>query len=249
MTKSPRTLRLMKIFITALILAASTFSAAPANAAERLTVIELFTSQGCSSCPPADAMLKTLRDRPNVLTLSWAVDYWDRLGWKDTFGSAYNTSRQSAYNRRFGRRGNYTPQMVFDGRTEGVGSRTSEVRKAFEAARNAKHPYQAPVLTLNGSTVKLALKSNDAMKNVSVRIVWFLADAKVQIGRGENGGRHLEYTNVVLNTKVIDGWDGTAKNFTLDADKARAFGADHVAVLLQDKNGHGPIVGAAVIDL
>jgi len=239
----------MKILITALILAASTFAAAPANATERLTVIELFTSQGCSSCPPADAMLKTLRDRPNVLTLSWAVDYWDRLGWKDTFGSRYNTNRQSAYNRRFGRWGNYTPQMVFDGRTEGVGSRTSEVRKAFEKARNTDIPYLTPELTLKGGTVELALKNHAAMKNVSVRIVWFLADATVQIGRGENGGRHLEYTNVVLDTEVFNGWDGTAKSFILNADKARAIGADHVAVLLQDKNEHGPIIGAAAIHL
>ena len=243
----------MNKFLTAIIIAVSAqlaaFAPLSADDNARLTVIELFTSQGCSSCPPADAILKTMRDRPAVLTLSWPVDYWDRLGWEDTFADPYNSMRQTAYNKRFGRGGVFTPQMVIDGRVQSVGSMADEVRQAVEDARAIKRPHLAPEITVDGDKVTFTLPTNADMKMVAVRYVWYMADATVQIGDGENIGRKLHYTNVVLNSEVIEDWDGKAKNYTMNAAKARAAGADHVAILLQDMYGHGPMVGAAFMAL
>jgi len=232
-------------------IALTTISFVPGQAADaaRLTVIELFTSQGCSSCPPADSILKTMRDRPGVLTLSWPVDYWDRLGWEDTFATAANSMRQKAYNKRFGRGGVFTPQMVFDGRVQCVGSMAEEVRDAVKKARAIERPNLVPALALDGESVQVSLGDHADMKMVAVRVVWYLSDADVEIGDGENQGRHLHYTNVVLDSEVLEDWDGKAKNFVLDAAAARAAGADHVAILLQDYYGHGPVVGAAYLPL
>jgi len=243
----------MKKFLTILALAVSAQLAAfsPINADEdaRLTVIELFTSQGCSSCPPADAILKTMRDRPGLLTLSWPVDYWDRLGWEDTFADPYNSMRQTAYNKRFGRGGVFTPQMVIDGRVQSVGSMADEVRQAVEEARTIKRPHVTPVITVDGDKVSFTLPTSADMKMVAVRYAWYMADASVQIGDGENMGRTLHYTNVVLKSEVIEDWDGKEKSYTLNAAKARKAGADHVAILLQDMYGHGPMVGAGSMPL
>jgi len=239
------------VSITFAALAAFSVALSPVRADDdaRLTVIELFTSQGCSSCPPADAILKTMRDRPAVLTLSWPVDYWDRLGWEDTFADPYNSMRQTAYNKRFGRGGVFTPQMVIDGRVQSVGSMADEVRQAVADARTIERPHLTPKITVDGDKVTFLLPTDADMKMVAVRYVWYMADATVQIGDGENMGRKLHYTNVVLKSEVIEDWDGKAKSYTLDAATARAAGADHVAVLLQDMYGHGPMVGAAYTEL
>ncbi|PCI60263.1 MAG: hypothetical protein COB37_09675 [Kordiimonadales bacterium] len=239
----------MKKFLATLLLISSASFFNGALAAERLTVIELFTSQGCSSCPPADALLKTMRDRPNMLTLSWPVDYWDRLGWEDTFGKKYHSMRQKAYNKRFQRAGVFTPQMVFDGRLQAVGSKDGEVQKCIIDARAIERPHLTPDIKVNGDTVEFSLEDYADLTMVAVRVVWYLADVDVKIGDGENQGRSLHYTNVVLDTEILEDWDGKAKSFVVDMRKARAMGADHVAVLLQDEYGHGPMVGAAMTTL
>jgi len=239
----------MKKILLATVLAIFIVLPTRADDAVRLTVIELFTSQGCSSCPPADAILKTMRDRPGVLTLSWPVDYWDRLGWEDTFADPYNSMRQTAYNKRFGRGGVFTPQMVIDGRVQSVGSMADDVRESVEKARAIDRPHLSPEIQLVGNQVKVSLPNHADMKMVSVRFVWFMADATVKIGDGENQGRTLHYTNVVLDSEVIEDWNGKAKTYALDATEARTSGADHVAILLQDMYGHGPIVGAAFLPL
>jgi len=239
----------MKKYIAACLLLAGLSSAVFAGDDKRITVVELFTSQGCSSCPPADAALKKLRKDPNLLTLSWAVDYWDRLGWKDTFSSRAATKRQSAYNTRFKRRSNYTPQMVFDGRTEGVGSRKLAVMMGLGKARLVQRPHHTPALSLADGKVAVSLTDDTSIKDVKVRAVWYLADAEVEIGSGENRNRILEYTNIVLASKIVGSWDGNAKNLRLDTKKARKLGADHIAVLLHSDNGHGPIMGAAKLAL
>ena len=227
-------------------------SMAPADAEEnrnRITVVELFTSQGCNSCPPADTALEDLRDRPGLLTLSWPVDYWDRLGWKDTFGSPAHTERQIAYNQRLGRRGVYTPQMVFDGRFQGVGSRKSEIRQALFNARSDDHIYVAPGTGLDGQTIRIDLPKTDLSNtgSIAVRVVWFLADADVQIGRGENRGRKLHYTNVVRQSDILGQWTGEMHTLELETSIGAAAGADHLAVLLHEKNGHGAIIGASSV--
>lgn len=213
----------------------------------RLTVIELFTSQGCSSCPPADAILKTMRDRPGILTLSWAVDYWDRLGWEDTYATPYNSMRQTAYNKRLKRGGVFTPQMIFDGRVQCVGSKTEKVRSGVEKAREIERPYAEPSLALNGDNITISLPAATDMNMVSIRLVWYQENAVVEIGDGENQGRTLHYTNIVRATELLDEWDGSEDIRTVT--HAPPAGADHVAVLLQEDYGHGPIVGAATLPL
>jgi hypothetical protein len=213
--------------------------------APRLTVVELFTSQGCSSCPPADAALKSLRDRPGILTLSWPVDYWDRLGWEDTFAQPHNAVRQAAYNKRLGRGGVFTPQMIIDGRFQCVGSKPEKVRGSIEKARDVNRPVYQPELKRRADgNFDLMLPKTPMDGMIAVRIAWYLADASVQIGDGENQGRTLHYTNVVRASHMLEDWKGGAMTVTLEAEEGLNAGADHVAILLQDDYGHGPIVGA-----
>lgn len=232
-------------FISSLLLAP--LCAAQDNGEPQLTVVELFTSQGCSSCPPADAILKTFRDRPGILTLSWAVDYWDRLGWEDTFATPYNTMRQTAYNKRLKRGGVFTPQMVFDGRVQCVGSKTEKVRTGIERARDVARPRVPVSLVQKGSQIEINLPAQEGLKMVAVRVVWYQADAMVEIGDGENQGRTLHYTNIVRATNLLEEWNGSEQVRTIDVEAPD--GADHVAVLLQDEYGHGPMVGAVSLEL
>jgi hypothetical protein len=217
---------------------------------ERLTVIELFTSQGCSSCPPADAALKSMRNRPNILTLSWAVDYWDRLGWEDTYASPNHTKRQVAYNKRFGRGGVYTPQMIFDGSFQSIGSQNSAIRDAIEKSRNVDRLNIQPTLTPAGETITLALPATGGISDtVAIRVVWYLSDAEVEISRGENEGRVLHYTNVVRGSDMLPDWDGSSQSLSLNIADGISLGADHVAVLLHDGYLHGKIIGAASMSI
>ncbi|MCJ9428136.1 DUF1223 domain-containing protein [Kordiimonas marina] len=219
------------------------------TANQRLVVIELFTSQGCSSCPPADAALRSLRDRPGILTLSWPVNYWDRLGWEDTFAKPNNGMRQAAYNKRLGRGGVFTPQMVFDGRLQCVGSKPDEIRMGIAKERAIKSLFVSPVIKQSGSHISVSLPETALKKDATVRVVWYLGDAEVEVGGGENSGRLLHYTNVVRRTDILKDWDGRAVSLSLDAKRGEAAGADHVAILLQSGYRHGPIVGAASLTL
>lgn len=224
-------------------------TAVMAQDADRPTVVELFTSQGCSSCPPADAALKALRDRPGMLTLSWAVDYWDRLGWEDTFAHPHNAMRQAAYNKRFGRGGVFTPQMVFDGRYQSVGSDQSAVREAVADAKADPRPTVVPTLELNGNRIRLDLPATEVPDSVALVTAWYLGDATVEIGEGENQGRTLHYTNVVRLADMLPDWDGSATSIEIDMTPGLEAGADHFAILMHEGYYHGPIIGAASIAL
>lgn len=243
-------LKTLMSLVTATLLAVPSLAQSVSGDAPRLTVVELFTSQGCSSCPPADAVLKSLRDRPGTLTLSWPVDYWDRLGWEDTFAQPHNAVRQAAYNKRLGRGGVFTPQMIIDGRLQCVGSKPEKVRANIEKARNIDRMVYEPVLTRRADgDFDLSLPEVPMNGMIAVRIVWYLSDAAVQIGDGENQGRTLHYTNVVRASDLLSDWKGGAATLTLKASDGAAAGADHVAVLLQEEYGHGPIVGAASLKI
>ncbi len=225
------------------------WSALADEPADRLTVVELFTSQGCSSCPPADAALRSLRGRPGLLTLSWPVDYWDRLGWEDTLATPMNAVRQAAYNKRLGRGGVFTPQMVFDGRLQCVGSKNEEIHEAIKKARSIERPEIRMVLMEENQRLLLQLSPTSLQKMITVHVVWYMADVEIEVGSGENRGRKLHYTNVVRASDMITDWDGKARIIPLDTKKPMAAGADHVAVLLQEGYGHGPIVGANRVSL
>lgn len=213
------------------ILAALTFAAAPATAAP-LTVVELFTSQGCSDCPPANANFREIAERPDVLALSFSVTYWDRLGWKDTFGRMEFTDRQYAYARDFNSQP-YTPQIVVDGRSDLVGNVKSQIEQTI--AKQA--PLSGPALTLTGGKLTVAALAHAPSANVWLvrydpRIV------NVPVGRGENAGATLPHRNVVRQLVRLGDWSGATTSFDVPAAPIGL----STAILVQDI--HGPILSA-----
>jgi hypothetical protein len=206
-----------------------------AFAAERPVVVELFTSQGCSSCPPADAYLKELRDRRDVLPLAYHVTYWDSLGWKDPFSLQAATQRQDQYGRRFGD-GSYTPEIVVDGAAGMVGSRRSEVGAAIERAKRNSRTAAAVSVTRNGG--QLAIQVGSGSGTGRVLLIGFDREHTTSVGRGENGGRTLTEANIVRSIRPVGQWSGAA----LSINEQIPQGQD-VAVVLEAPDGQ--IVGAA----
>jgi hypothetical protein len=200
-------------------------------------VVELFTSQGCSSCPPANAVLAALSTRPDVLALSFGVTYWDDLGWKDTFARRDYTDRQTAYEKGLGRDGDYTPQIVVNGAADVVGSARNEVEAAI--AREGA-PVGPDITTTAGSAEIGAAPWSGAPADV-----WLIRyDPKVvqvPVRRGENGGKTLPHKNVVRDLVRLGQWSGRPLKLAL----APAAGGLDTAILVQ-KHG-GRIVAAAKI--
>jgi hypothetical protein len=212
------------------------FVAPSAEAADRPVVVELFTSQGCLSCPPANAYLNELaRDRRDVLPLAFHVTYWDRLGWKDPFSLETATVRQDVYGHRFGD-GSYTPEIVVDGATSHVGSRRDDVGPAIEAARHASQTAATvSVLRDNGG---LAIQVGSGHGSAKLLLIGFDHDHQTSIRRGENGGRTLEESNVVRSIQTIGDWQGAPLRLT-----EKFPDGEDAAVILEAPDGR--IVGAA----
>ena len=219
-----------------ILVSASTGLAGPAFAAgSSPIVIELFTSQGCSSCPPANANLITLSQRPNVLVLSFAVTYWDRLGWKDSFGKQEFTDRQVVYEPGLQQHGPYTPQMVVNGRATVVGNRLEEVENLLANA----DPLRGPALDLGTAMLSVGAGTAPASGADVWRVTYDPSVVEVPIGRGENSGRTLPHTHVVHDLQNLGTWTGT----NLDLPIEPAAQGLRTAILVQVKNG-GPILSA-----
>lgn len=219
-------------------------SAAPARARD-LTVVELFTSQGCSSCPPADALLSELAKRDDVLALSIHVDYWDYIGWKDPFGTAAGTERQRAYARRFGLGYVYTPQMVVQGRAQMTGSDRAGVVGAI--ARDQAMPHMGIEIRGDAAGASALLPAHDGGEAADVWAVAFDHRHETRVLRGENGGRTLGHSNVLRDLRRIGTWHGQTAELPLPMAEL-APGHDAVAVLVQSQSS-GAILGAAVLGL
>ena len=190
-------------------------------------LVELFTSQGCNSCPPADAVLGELAGRPDVLALAFHVTYWDRLGWKDTLGDERFTARQRDYARLLGRRQLYTPQAVVAGQLDLVGSSGGQLAKAVDTV--AEHGEAKRVEIAADGTVVLPPSSDD-----EPAVVWAAAwdDLReVVIERGENGGRTIAYHNAVRWLEPL-GSPGDAR-LAVPLDELRRAGRSGVAVVVQ----------------
>ncbi|NIA71100.1 DUF1223 domain-containing protein [Pelagibius litoralis] len=213
----------------------------------RPVVVELFTSQGCSSCPPADALLDELADRPGLLALSFHVDYWDYIGWKDPFASAEYTQRQRDYARTLGLRYVYTPQIVVDGRKDLVGSHRRAVTEAIEEAAKRKSVVDVTLAPDDGGKVSLSAGHAPA-EGATVYLVMFDDDHKTDVARGENGGRSIHNANVVREYRKLGRWTGEAMEFSLDIAAARGEGRGGCAVIVQ-AGTTGPVLGAAILDL
>jgi hypothetical protein len=212
-------MRLAPALISLALVAASALPAHAGGPARG--VVELFTSQGCSSCPPADAAFDRIVDRGGLIALSWHVDYWDYLSWKDTFSSPAATARQRAYARRIGG-GSYTPEFVVNGNT---GSSSSSI------ARSGGLPVRVSV---NGGRVSVGQGDGRA----ELYLVTYRGTASVPIARGENAGRTVTYRHIVTGLRKLASWNGSAIDLSLGAGGG-------CAVILQ-RPGQGKIIGAAM---
>ncbi len=216
---------------------------AAANAQSRPAVLELFTSQGCSSCPSADTYLGILSARPDVLALSFHVGYWDSLGWRDRFALPQSVERQDSYARNLRRSSVYTPQLVIDGRDDYVGSDERAVERALTQKREG---VPVGVSVRNAEViVEVGTHPNDAPSDVV--LVAYLRHAVSTIGRGENAGRTLDEFNIVRAIRTLGSWNGHVQSFHVAVSSLPPDATD-VAVLVQP-SGQAPIIGAAAHSL
>ena len=255
MIERPRlgTLLLAGALVAALALvpmAAQADSPAADPSSDPKVVLELFTSQGCSSCPSADALLGELSDtRDDVVALSFHVDYWDYIGWEDPFASAETTARQRAYAKSLGIAYVYTPQLVIDGAHHVVGSRRDDVRNAIAASKTVK-ARRVPVSLASTASGGLAIEIGaDDSYYGSARILLVAIDRThtTSVDAGENRGRTLTNYNVVREFRSVGRWTGGATSLELGPESATGLG-DGCAVLVQQGwEGHGRILGADLL--
>ena len=224
--------------------------AQPASAETRLrpkAVVELFTSQGCSSCPPADALLTSLADQEDVVALAYHVDYWDYVGWKDTFGEADFSDRQRAYAQSWGSSRIYTPQMVINGVKGVVGSRRGEVHGELD---RASLPLPIDV-TEDGDMLMISIPPDQTLQNAVVWLVTYIDRADVAIEKGNNAGKTMAYTQVVTGRQVAGVWEyASGANIKLPIPEMLSHGSTGIAVIVQQEHDGlpGPILGAATFE-
>jgi hypothetical protein len=219
--------------------------------AEPKPVLELFTSQGCSSCPPADALLAQLGKKPGYVTLSYSVDYWNYLGWRDTLSSAANSDRQRDYARMRGDGSVYTPQVVVDGILHVNGANEAAIEMAMRNAAKRLEDVRVPVnMHAEGDTLVIGIGAAPEKSDQRSATIWLAVaqdDATVSITRGENRGKTLSYHHPVKELTPIGMWVGDAMTLRLPLKDLKTMGGDCLVALLQVENA-GPILGAAQYD-
>jgi len=246
MTSFLRTSFVVLAVSAATLLSSAFWTGAQAEDPARPVVVELYTSQGCSSCPPADELLGELVHHSNVLALSFNVDYWDYIGWKDTLASPLHTERQRAYSRALSLRYVYTPQIVVDGSMDVVGSRKSEVNRTIELAAERQGPITVPISVDEGDGETGRITVGDGHAPDEGATVWLAVyddEVIVNVGRGENTGRKLAYYNAVRQLVKLGTWNGQSVSFDLDLGAARRDGRSGCAVIVQ-RGDAGPVLGA-----
>ena len=212
--------------------------------ADNSVVVELYTSQGCSSCPAADKVLKTLKNQPNVIALSLNVDYWDYLGWKDDLALPGNTVRQRKYAKMMRYRHVYTPQLMVDGKMDVIGSRRSQVASAVESFSGVKDEARIDA-KLEGDQVAVAVSPATAeTRDATIWLVGYDSSIVKDVGGGENRGRSIEYSNVVREWREVGRWDGKS---SLNLKFPRPAGQGGLAVIVQEGEV-GQILGAQQVD-
>jgi len=210
-------------------------------------VVELYTSQGCSSCPPADKYMGELTKRRDVLGLTFHVDYWDYIGWKDPFARPENTVRQRQHSRNLGLRNIYTPQMVIQGAANAVGSDRMDVDRAIS---RTKKIAQVPVNLIHrkNGQLNISIPASAIKDSANIFLVAFDDKHSTAVKRGENGGRKLSHYNVVRDMKQIGTWTGQAVSLNVSVAGMATAGRNACAVLVQSEKT-GRILGAAQIRL
>jgi hypothetical protein len=226
----------------------------PATAEPR-AVVELFTSQGCSSCPPADKVIGELAKDPSVIALSMPIDYWDYLGWKDTLADSRFSARQKAYSLMRGDRDVYTPQVVINGSAHVVGSDRAGIERAIGITRKTEGVMSLPVsMKLTADQITVSVAASNKAPAATHGEIWICSISKavpISIARGENSGRDLTYYNVVRNVLKVGDWNGSAGSWTVPLENISREGIDAAAVFVQDgsREKPGPMLGAAYTSL
>ncbi|MGI9366179.1 MAG: DUF1223 domain-containing protein [Rhizobiaceae bacterium] len=215
-----------------------------------IAVVELFTSQGCSSCPAADKILAEYAVRDDVLALSFHVDYWNYLGWRDTFSKAEFADRQRRYAKSFRRHGVYTPQVVVNGRDHAVGSRKGDIDSLIKTnIESGKSP--TIVVSTQRDAEKVRISTDASAGDATLWAVYFDKKRKVKIDRGENRGRTITYHNVVGDMTMLGMMKQGKMDVTLPLSELKRQGYEACAIVLQQNTElgtPGPILGAALID-
>lgn len=229
--------------LTAGLLSAGLGFSAPLAAEQRPVVVELYTSQGCSSCPPADEILAALGDNEDVIAIALHVDYWDYIGWEDEFGHPAHADRQRAYAVKAGRRSIYTPEIVVNGQTDIVGAKPMVLSKAIATHKQAPQRMRldarrdGPNLQIRGSV------PSGVANQMEIHVLRVTPMHTSTITRGENKSKTIEYTNIAHDWRIAGTWEGkTPLEMSLNVT-----GDDPVVVLVQEA-GAGPIVAAARVD-
>ncbi|WP_246107270.1 DUF1223 domain-containing protein [Puniceibacterium confluentis] len=214
-------------------------AAGAVSAQQSPVVVELFTSQGCSSCPPADALLADLDGREDVIPLALHVDYWDYIGWKDKFASPAYTTRQKGYAAALGNRSIYTPQMIVNGRHDVVGNRPKDVAALIKAHKSKPSPVSLQI-SRSGDVLSIRASSGRNAGPMEIAVARYKPHEAVVIQRGENAGRTIDYSHIVTGWAVVERWNGQGSFAATTAVK----GTEPIVVLVQGAN-YGPIFAAA----
>jgi hypothetical protein len=223
--------------------------------AEPRAVVELFTSQGCSSCPAADKIMGELAKDPTIVALSMPIDYWDYLGWKDTLADARFSARQRAYSRMRGDREVYTPQAIVNGAVHVVGSDRAGIEGAIGDTKKVNGVMSVPVsMTLTGKQINVSVAASTKGSAATHGEIWIGSISKavpIAIGRGENRGREVTYYNVVRNLLKVGDWNGSSGNWTVPLENISREGVDAAVVYIQDgsRDRPGLMLGAAYTSL
>lgn len=227
----------------------STDTAAARDPAALKGVVELFTSQGCASCPPADAALKHLIEDGSVVALAYHVDYWNYLGWADTLATKENTARQYAYARMFGRNGVYTPQAVLNGRDHMNGGNLSGIRSKLAEMKDTGKGIRVPVeVVRKGDEIDISIGAGDGKANIVV--VYFTRQQVVDVETGENSGKKISYFHAVRDIQTIGMWDGKPTRYVLPAtvlDEEKDSGCAVLVQKMKSTEIPGAIVGATTL--
>ena len=213
-------------------------------------VVELFTSQGCSSCPPADKALETLAREGEVVALAYHVDYWNYLGWADTLASKDNTDRQYAYARMFGRNGVYTPQAVLNGREHINGADIAGIRTRLGAMPGEDKGLEVPVdVEVKNDELRIRVGAGEGKANIV--IAYFERERTINIDTGENRGKTINYWHAVTDMETIGMWEGKETNLVLPADmlkkKKKSGGCAILVQRMKSADTPGAILGATVL--
>ncbi|MBX5044026.1 thioredoxin family protein [Rhizobium lentis] len=212
-------------------------------------VVELFTSQGCSSCPPADAAFRKLVNQGNVIALAYHVDYWNYLGWADTLSSKENTERQYGYARTMGRSNVYTPQAIVNGRGHLAGSDLNGINSRIDSDSSAGNGLTIPIsAAMRGDELEIKIGAGQGKANVVM--VYFDKEKTIEVEKGENSGKKISYLHSVTNVETVGMWDGKATSLTLPASVLQRPQLEGCAILLQAATADGDpaaILGATVV--